>query len=238
MNKENKSTMKKIIATVACALCAFTLFGSYRDVYTTKASIKVPYLVNGTRNYSTQTLQGNLYVVYADDETAFESATMVLTNKKTKVVHKIDLTDGFLNMIGKSSGKGDKYAPRSTPSIYFEGADAEINGNEPHEFIKAVQFAGSGSLKDYKTTTVGCGVCGAATKETTYCKKLYKMSGNVTGFMDCECPDDEDGWWHTLVKTACGFLLDEDDEYVRSHNASFWGTWSAVYNQKASGEID
>jgi hypothetical protein len=238
--------MKKSIICAMSALCAFMTFAdqdkvedttTYRDVYTVKATLKVPYLKSGVRSYSSQTLQGYLYVEYVGVNSEFDSAYMLLTNKKTKVVHKIDVTEGFLNMIGKASGKNEKYAPRSTPSIYFEGVDAEVNGDDAHELIKAVCFAGTGSLKDYKTTTTGCSMCGETTKTTAYCKKLYKMSGNVTGYMDCECPDDEDGWNHTMVKTLCGFEED-DDGYVRSHNASFWGTWSAVYNQKMSGEID
>lgn len=231
--------MKKLIASIAIAVSAFALFGEgYQEVYDTKASIKVPYLSNGVRNYSTQTLQGKLYVVFASENSEFESAQMVLTNKKTKAVHTIDFTDGFLNMMGKSSGKGDKYIPRTTATVYLEGADTECEGNETHELIKSVCFAGNGSLKNIKSTTVGCGVCGESTKVTTYCQKLNKISGSVVGYMDCECPDDEDGWWHTLVKTVCGFLEDEDDNYVRSHNAAFWGSWSATYNTKQSGEID
>lgn len=40
----------KIITMCALALCTFGLFGAgYQDVYTTKASLKVPYLKNGVR---------------------------------------------------------------------------------------------------------------------------------------------------------------------------------------------
>lgn len=180
---------------------------------------------------------------------------MILTNKKTKVVHTIDFTDGFINMMGKSSGKigSAKYAPRSTPTIYFTGADSDVTGPESHETIDTVSFAGSATTKDYKSTTVTCGYCSTSASSTAYCKKPYKMSGSVVGVMDCECPDEEN-WSHTLVKTLCGFLMagedegeDENDErtedvtadgLVRSHYASFWGTWTAVYNQKASGEVD
>lgn len=222
-----------------CALCSLMTFAEgYRDVYDMKASLKVPYLSKGVRSYSSQTLQGYLYVEYADASNTLTSAYMVLVNKKTKVKHEIDVTESFLNMIGKTTGKfgSDKYAPRSTPTVYLAGADTDVDGDDAHEFITAVQFAGTGSTKDYKTTTTGCSMCGEAVKTTNYCKKLYKMNGSVTGHMDCECPDEED-WSHTLVKSLCGFEKDEDG-YVRSHFASFWGTWSAKYNQKLSGEID
>lgn len=138
---------------------------------------------------------------------------MVLTNKKTKVVHTIDFTDGFLNMMGKPSGKigSAKYAKRSTPTIYFTGSDSEVTGPEGHETIDTISFAGTASTKDYKSTTVTCGYCSTAASSTEYCKKPYRMAGSVVGVMDCECPDEEN-WSHTLVKTLCGFLMGDGDD--------------------------
>ncbi len=232
--------MKKLIATIAIAFSSFALFGEgYQEVYDMKANLKVPYLVKGVRNYSSQTLQGHLYVEFDDTKTEFSNAYAVLTNKKTKVVHTIDF-DGarFLNVLGKSKGKGDKYAPRTVPSVFLKGYDYEIEGTDPHELIQMIVFAGSGSLKEKKTKTTGCVYCGEPETTTAYCRRIDKMSGSVVGYMDCECPDEEDGWTHTLVKTLCGFLKDDDGKCVRSHNASFWGSWSATYNTKMSGEID
>ena len=114
-SKQGKqNTMKKSIICAMSALCAFMTFAdqdkvedttTYRDVYTVKATLKVPYLKSGVRSYSSQTLQGYLYVEYVGVNSEFDSAYMLLTNKKTKVVHKIDVTEGFLNMIGKASSK-------------------------------------------------------------------------------------------------------------------------------------
>ena len=243
-SKQGKqNTMKKSIICAISALCVFMVFAdtgsAYRDVYTMKVALKVPYLKNGVRTYSSQTLQGCLYVEFDDPESEFSDSYAVLTNKKTKVVHTIDFGGArFINMIGKSQGKNDKYVPRTIPTVLLEGYDYEIEGNDPHELIQMIVFAGSGSVKETKTKTTGCVYCGEPSTTTTYCRHITKMSGSVVGYMDCECPDEEDGWTHTLIKTLCGFLKDEDGDCVRSHNASFWGTWSAEHNKKLSGEID
>ena len=61
------------------------------------------------------------------------------------------------------------------------------------------------------------------------------MTGNVNGYMDCECPEDEN-WNHTAETTICGVKLDADGNIVRSHNAAFWGSWSATYVKTVAGE--
>ena len=236
--------MKKLIVKIACALFATTAFCDTNnvpaeavDVYSFKASIKQPLLKNGIRQYIGVILKGNLYLEYATTDDSVTAAYAIVQNSKTKVQHRIEFDTGFYNLMGKSS----KTSLRSVPTILFTGADAECvagtgkGATEPHETIKNIQIAGTGTLKKTKSTIVACGTCGVGVSTTTYCNKLAKMTGNVNGYMDCECPEDED-WNHTAETTICGVKLDTDGNIVRSHNAAFWGNWTATYVKTVAGE--
>lgn len=152
---------------------------------------------------------------------------------KTKVAHSINFTEGFYNLMGKSTSKIE----RSVPTVYLTGADDEAIA-EPsskygsHETFKVINLAGFGSLESTKTVTIGCGACGEPTKMVEYCNILKKANGYVNGVMDCECPDDED-WWHTLKAGYCGILYDGED-FFPQHEASFYGSWKISFNKKLS----
>lgn len=230
--------MKKLIMSAVCAMIAMASFADTNvaaktiDVYEFKSSIKQPLLKSGVRAYSTVALKGTLYLEYETAGEGISAAYAVVQNSRTKVMHRIDFTDGFYNLIGKST----KTTARSVPTVIVTGTDSECyvgTGNgaqEPHETITEIQLAGQGALLPIKTRTVSCGVCGESTTTTSYCNKLYKLSGSVTGIMDCECPDDE-SWSHTLEANSCGVKKDEDGETTRSHFASFFGTWAAKYKR-------
>ena len=224
--------MKKLItALFMCGIAAMSFAAEeLTNVYDLSIKAKVPYLYNGVRSYSSQTLKGLMYATYIDDELTEVHA--VVTNTKTKVVHTITFDDGFYYLMGKET----KRIERSTPTVYFGGKDTEILAlrSDAHETIKSIALAGSGSLKSIKSVIVGCGACGTPTKTTEYCNILWSMSGNVVGVMDCACPDDEYGWSHTLKTVLCGIYYNGDDEAERVHDASFYGTWSAKFNKKLS----
>ncbi len=234
--------MKKLIMSAVCAMLAMASFCDTNsveavDVYSFKASIKQPLLKSGVRTYTAVTLKGNLYVEYATTDDSMSAAYAIVQNSKTKAIHRIDFTDGFYNLMGKSN----KESLRTVPTVFLTGADSEVTAGtgkgaqEPHEKILAVTFAGTGKLKKLKTTTITCGMCGIGGKTTTYCNKLQSMSGNVTGYMDCECPEDEN-WNHTAETIFCGVKLDDDGNIVRSHDAAFWGSWSAKFVKTVAGE--
>lgn len=233
--------MKKLIMSAVCAMIAMASFADTNnvaqvaevvDVYNFKATIKQPLLKSGVRTYTTVTLKGDLYLEYASVDEGVSAAYAVVQNSRTKVMHRIDFTDGFYNLMGKST----KTSVRSIPTVIFTGADSECNAGtgrgaqEPHETITTIQIAGQGVLKRLKTKTFVCGICGGNETTTTYCNKLYKLSGKVTGIMECACPDDE-SWNHTLETNFCGVKRDEDGETTRSHLASFFGSWSAKYKK-------
>lgn len=241
--------MKKLIVAAAALFAANAYCDGDRvpvepeelttNVYDFAMSVKVPYLKSGVRSYSSQKLKGNMYLVYSEDDTLAD-VYAVVTNSKTKVVHTLDLADSsFYHLMGKQTKKAD----RSTPTLWIAGADAEdpaVLKDESHEKILAVMLAGTGTLKNMKTVTVGCSYCGDKTSTTEYCNILWSMSGNVVGVMDCECPEEE-GWWHTVQTALCGVLYVEDaassemaDKVERKHEASFYGTWSAKFNKKLS----
>ena len=230
--------MKKLIMSAVCAMISMMSFADTNnvaeavDVYEFKASIKQPILKSGVRTYTTVSLKGDLYLEYESVDDGISAAYAIVKNSKTKVMHRIDFTDGFYHLMGKST----KTTVRSLPTVILSGSDSECyagtgkGAQEPHEAITSIQFAGQGTLKQIKTKTVNCGVCGGSSTTTAYCNKLYKLTGNVTGIMDCECPDDEN-WNHTLETNFCGVKNDEDGETTRSHFASFFGSWSAKYKK-------
>lgn len=225
--------MKKLIIAMVVGAMAFMSFADTEvvtNVYDLSMSLKVPYLKNGVRNYAGQKLKGEMYVVYEEDEIV--NAFAEVTNTSTKVAHSLDLTSGFYYLMGKESKK----SARTVPTVFFQGQDYEVLATmyEAHEKISYIALAGTGKLNSIKSVTTGCGVCGEPVSLTQYCNLLWSMSGNVVGVMDCECPDEEDGWSHTLKTVLCGVYYDEDDQVERSHDASFYGTWSAKFNKKLS----
>lgn len=227
--------MKTIIMSAICGMLSFVAFGTTNtveavDVYSFKASIKQPMLVSGVRTYKAVALNGNLYFEYETVSNSMTAAYAIVENSKTKVIHRIDFTDGFYNLMGKAS----KTSVRSVPTVLLVGADTNCvagtgkGAQEPHELIKYVSLAGSGTLKKLKTTTVECSFCGVGTATTTYCNKLATMSGNINGYMDCECPDDQN-WNHTAETIFCGVKYDANGDIVSTHDASFYGTWTAKF---------
>ncbi len=239
--------MKKLI-TIGALCCAMFGFAGSNDTYTTvydfAAKISVPYLSGGVRTHKTHAFTGYMYMTF--DETGAKTTKIEMLNKNTGVMHVIESSDAFYNLMGKSS----KAAVRTTPTIWVAGADADeatiddtIAVAQPsfkktllnaavggHELITTVGFAGTGALKTTKKTVTGCGVCGEPTKTTVYCNILASMTGSMVGVMDCLCPDDEK-WNHTVMADPCG-PMEGDAEDVRSHDASFKGTWKAKYNEK------
>ena len=234
--------MKKIImAVVACvALYASAVTQTYKFT----SSIRFPYLNNGVRTYVVTAMKGDLYMSFDEDGTLTNS-TLNVQNIKTKAWHKFDFTQSFYHLMGKAN----KMATHSAPSVAFAYYDntptedlveagTEKNAQEPHETIASMYLAGNGSLKYTKTVLKGCGSCGVPTTTVEYCSILQRMSGSLVGVMDCVCPDDE-AWKHTVVAGPCGpkpFVdgIDDandmtSDEEVRTHYASFWGNWTAVY---------
>lgn len=221
--------MKKLIVSLLCvALASFGVFGDTTettnivDTYKFSASLNVPYLKGGVRSYTKQTLKGEMYVEYESDTSTVSRCYIVAQNKKTGVTHTIDFTDGFYNILGKKTKK----SYRSTPSVYFSTTNDVVEGSNAHETIVEIQLAGKGALKTSSTKSTVCGVCSAESVTRTNCNILSKMQGSVTGVMDCICPEDE-AWDHTVEAGSCGCLVNEDGTYVRSHLASFWGTWTA-----------
>lgn len=220
--------MKKIIAMcAACVIGAAAMSEEITNVYDLKVSIKAPTLKNGIREYRNQTIEGQMFIRYNDGEMVEVWAET--KNRSTKIFHETVFDgEGFYHLMGKAN----KYSDRTVPTVYLSGAD--ICTDDGHEFIKSICLAGNGVLKTVKTVATGCSFCGEPTKTTTYCNILYSASGNVTGIMDCQCPDDEDDWWHTVKTTLCGVWYGEDVSVERTHDASFWGTWSAKFNSKLS----
>ena len=189
--------MKTIIMSAICSVLSFAAFSASNtveavDVYSFKASIKQPMLENGIRTYKSVALKGNLYFEYETISNTMTAAYAIVENSKTKVMHRINFFGGFYNLMGKAS----KTSERSVPTVLLLGADTNCvagvgaKAQEPHEMIKFASFAGSGTLKKLKTTTIECSYCGVGSTTTTYCNKLAKMSGKVTGCMDCECPEE------------------------------------------------
>lgn len=221
--------MKKLIM-IALTMLVGASFADTNDValtdtYKFKAAIKVPYLSAGVRTYKSQAFQGYMYVGYTEDgEVA--SAKIELQNKKTKVKHYITVDEFMYNLMGKKS----KTSIRSVPTVFIKSDSDEVEqvSAEAHELFKTISLAGTGALKYMKgSSTTLCGFCGTDTVTTAACNRLAKMSGSLVGIMDCECPEEEN-WSHTLLAGYCGVLSDEDGNVERSHDASFWGTWSAT----------
>lgn len=228
--------MKKLIIAMVVGAMTFMSFADTEivtNVYDLSMSLKVPYLKNGIRNYAGQKLKGEMYVVYEEDQIVNVFAEV--TNTTTKVAHSLDMTSSFYYLMGKESKK----SPRTVPTVFFVGQDYEAVATSPkfdaHEKISYIALAGTGKLNSIKSVTTGCGVCGQAVSVTEYCNLLWSMSGNVVGVMDCECPDEEEGWSHTLITDLCGVYYDVDEQVERTHDASFYGTWSAKFNKKLSG---
>lgn len=223
--------MKKLIM-MALAMCTMVGFadnsattdtkapaGIY-DVYKFKASLKVPYLDKGVRAYKSQTFTGTMVAYWTDYESPVENVTIVMTNKKTKVEHVINVTDGFINILGKKMDKPSVACMSDTVVSTATGT------RENHETIKFITFAGTGSTKKMKIAdAVGCDSCGVGGSAAEYCYKITKLSGSVTGYMNCECPD---GFDHTMSSTACGQGIEP------MHEGAFWGSWSVSRNSKKS----
>lgn len=218
--------MKKLIMSAICAMLAAASFGDTNgaevvDVYSFKATIKQPMLKNGVRTYSSATLKGDLYIEYATPTSAISRSYIVAKNSKTGVEHNIEFTDCLYNMLGKSS----KQINRTVPAVYFVGTNDVVVGENAHETIRFMTVAGSGKLVKSKTKTTTCNVCAPDAVTTETCSKIKSLSGNLNGIMDCVCPEDET-WDHTLIACACGLYVDING-YVRSHEAPFWGSWTA-----------
>lgn len=215
--------MKKLLAMALCVITGVVMAST--DVYDFKLAGKVPYLSKGIRTYKTQTMTGKLYLTWGDDGLLTEAYAEV-QNKSTKVKHTIDFTKSMYNLMGKASKKISKTVP--TFILESDSDTIECTVSEAHETIKYIMLAGTGSLTFVKGS--GCGYCGDATND---CNKIGKLSGNFTGIMDCECPEESD-WNHTLQAQQCGIYVDEDGNTVRSHDAAYWGSWTATYNKKAT----
>lgn len=212
------------------------------DVYDIKFSIKYPFLSNGIRTFKTSTFAGEMVIEYSDASNSISKAYMYLKNGTTAAIHMVDCTESAYWLIGKAK---NNVIARTVPAVYFEGTECEgypleINPKYgAHEAFAKLTFAGDGSLAYTKSTVTvaggGCGACGvpaAPITSTSYCAKLSKMSGFVTGKMNCLCPEDID-WTHTFVAGACG-IVDGEISEIRSHTASMAGKFSAVYNKKLS----
>ena len=184
-------------------------------------------LKSGVRTYQSATLKGTLYIEYASPTSMISRGYVVAKNSKTGVEHNIDLTDCLYNMLGKKT----KQIYRSVPAVYFIGTNDVVYGQNAHETITFITMAGNGKLVNNKTKTTTCNVCSINSTTTANCSKIKQLSGNLNGIMDCICPEDE-AWDHTLFASACGLFIDENGEYVRSHEAPFWGSWSAKQKKK------
>ena len=218
--------MKKLIMAAFIAVTS-VCFGeaANTDVYTFKASFRVPYVTKGVRVYKAMSYTGNLYIDYTADSEKPEAIYAIIKNKSTGVEHKLVFGDAVYNLIGKPNKKID----RPTPTVCFITNDDEVTETkeEAHELIKFICLSGSGSLT-YIKDAAGCDACGVGSTPGI-CAKVYKLSGSATGIMDCECPEDG-SWNHTVEAGKCGIAADGG----RSHLASFWGTWSATWNKKLS----
>lgn len=227
--------MKKIMIIALCAVMGISSAFAWSavDVYDFKASVKVPVLSGGTRTYAARTFKGQMYFEYDSVTNPVSACYIVVQNTKSKVVHTIEMTNGFYNLMGKTTKK----STRPTPTVWFMGQDDIIeydkNTVESHEFIEFISLAATGSTKPTKTTTVSCAMCGDAVTTTTYCNKLVSLSGNLNGVMICECPPEEKGWWHTVFAWFCG-PAEGTTEEIRTSEAAFYGTWAAKYNSKLS----
>ena len=220
--------MKKLIVSIVTACFAVVGYcntnttnsaGIY-DVFNFKATVKVPYLMSGVRTYKTQSFVGIMTMYYTDYNTPVDTVKIVMTNKKTKVEHVINVTDGFLNMLGK------KMTTPTVACISDSIISTAIGAHENHESIKMITFAGTGSTKKMKIAdATGCDSCGAGGSDAEYCYKVSKINGYTTGYMNCECPD---GFTHTMQAAACGNGIEP------MHEAAFWGSWTASRNAKLS----
>lgn len=210
--------MKKLIMVAALAVAGFAMAST--EVYDFKMTLNVPYLDSGVRQYKSCAYTGYMYMEYTNDNESVSKVWVMCKNKKTKVDHVIDFTDGFYALMGKSN----KNILRTVPTVYFEGEDID---NESHEEIEKITLSGNGTIKIFKGK--GCGYCGDSTAD---CARLQSMKGSVTGTMLCNCPDDLD-WTHTILAGICGLLWD-GEELDRTERAAFWGTWSAKRNAKLS----
>lgn len=233
--------MKKMI--MAAVACAALYASAVTQTYKFTSTVRFPYLNNGVRTYVATTMKGDLYMSF-DEDGVLTNSTLNVQNNKTKAWHKFDFTQSFYHLMGKPNKQVTHQVPSvafaydSTPEEDLVEAGTEKLAQEPHETIVSMGLAGTGSLKYTKTVIKGCGSCGLPTTTTEYCSILQKMTGNLVGVMDCVCPD-EDAWKHTVIAGPCGpkpFVdgIDElddmtIDEEVRTHYASFWGTWTAVY---------
>lgn len=225
--------MKKVMIALMCVMCGVAAMAdTATNVYNFSMSLYTPTLLNGVRSKTAQKYTGYMYMEYVDSELAGVWAEVV--SSKTKVYHSIAFNDGFYNLLGKQT----KTIDRSVPTLYFTGADTEASGGivkyGEHELITVINFAGFGTLKAYKNVTTGCSACGLPQTHTEYCHILNTASGSVNGVMDCECPDTEPDWWHTLKAAFCGVWYDASDNWERSHKAAFTGTWKISYNKKLS----
>ena len=135
--------MKKLIMSTVCAMISMMSFADTNnvaeavDVYEFKASIKQPILKSGVRTYTTVSLKGDLYLEYESVDEGISAAYAIVQNSKTKVMHRIDFTDGFYHLMGKST----KTTVRSLPTVILSGSDSECyagtgkGAQEPHEAI-------------------------------------------------------------------------------------------------------
>ena len=138
--------MKKLIMSTVCAMISMMSFADTNnvaeavDVYEFKASIKQPILKSGVRTYTTVSLKGDLYLEYESVDEGISAAYAIVQNSKTKVMHRIDFTDGFYHLMGKST----KTTVRSLPTVILSGSDSECyagtgkGAQEPHEAITSM----------------------------------------------------------------------------------------------------
>lgn len=197
-----------------------------RDTYRMTLNAKMPALRSGVRMFRSQTLRGDLVVEWGVDGNAV-SATAALVNKSTKAVHNVEFDVGFINAMGRKTSR----IARGTPVFYAEAHDADVEACEsaadPHEKFAKLSFAGNGAFRHLRTA--GCTECGTGYTET--CSRIHRMSGQFTGYVDCECPDDV-AWDHTLKVSECGISDGADGSAVRSHFAPAYGKWSAVFRSR------
>ena len=245
--------MKKLIKTALCAISAvaMTAFSepatptddgtqdadstetaevAIRDTYSMTLKAKMPTLRSGVRTLKTQTLRGDLVVEWDVDGNAV-SATATLVNKSTKAVHNVEFDTGFINAIGKKNSR----ISHNTPVFYAEAHDESVeegdsaSASEPHEKFVKLSFAGNGAFRHVRG--IGCTECGPGYVEK--CSRVHRMFGQFTGYVDCECPDDE-AWNHTVKVGDCGILSDDAGSEIRSHFAPTFGKWTAVFRSRAA----
>jgi len=111
--------MKKLIGLLCVLLCGTVMA---TDVYDFRASIKVPTLKAGVRNYVSTTFKGYMYVDYNENGEVTD-AVIQIKNGSSKAVHTLVLDEYSYGILGKAN----KNTVRTVPEIYLNSVDDTIS---------------------------------------------------------------------------------------------------------------